>query len=195
MAKTFSSADEYLASLPPDRQKALSAVREVIRKNLNKGFEEGVGWGMISYHIPLSRYPDTYNRQPLGIAALGSQKGYMTVHLPRCAYEPAERERFEQAYRAAGKKLDMGMGCVRFKKLEDLPLDVIGDAILRITVEGFLALYEAGRAQRASGRPATAKKTPAPSSGGGPAKKASTSPMKSAPAAKKAAPKRSRTKQ
>jgi uncharacterized protein YdhG (YjbR/CyaY superfamily) len=184
------SVDEYIASLPPDRQKAISAVRDVIRENLPDGFEEGMHYGMIGYCVPLSRYPRTYNGQPLGIAALASQKGYMAVHLT-CVYaDPATAAWFEQAYRATGKKLDMGKGCVRFKKLEDLPLDVVGKAIARVSVEAFIARHEELRAQRATGKAAAGKAAAGKDKAAkAPAGKAKTAPGKTAKPAKKAASK------
>src|SRR5687768_1667385 len=123
------TVEEYLATLPPDRKTAIETIRKVIRKNLPRGFQEGMQSGMISYYIPLSRYPTTYNGQALGAAALASQKGYMSLYLMSVYGDPQQKAWFERAYRAAGKKLDMGKSCVRFRKLEDLPLDVIGDVI------------------------------------------------------------------
>ena len=140
------TVEAYLRSLPPDRKAALEAIRKVIRKNLPRGFEEGMQYGMIGYYVPLSRYPDTYNGQALGIAGLASQKGYMSLYLMGVYGDPKLKAWFERAYREAGKKLDMGKSCVRFKKLEDVPLDVIGQTIAQVDVERFIATYEAARA-------------------------------------------------
>lgn len=148
---------EYLAGLPEDRRKALAKVRAVIRKNLPKGVVESVNWGMIAYEIPLKTYPDTYNGQPLLYAALASQKNYMAVYLHGVYGNEVLRKRFEDAYRATGKKLDMGKSCVRFTTLDALPLDVVGDAIGACTVQQYLAAYEAAMATRKT----TARK-PAP---------------------------------
>ncbi|MEX2430304.1 MAG: DUF1801 domain-containing protein [Dehalococcoidia bacterium] len=139
------TVDEYLASLPPDRREALSAVRQTVLDNLPEGYDESIQFGMIGYCIPLSRYPKTYNKQPLMYAALASQKNYMTLYL-MCTYADAERERrFNEAYQASGKKLDMGKSCVRFKRLEDLPLNVIADAIGSMGPDEYIRLYEASR--------------------------------------------------
>jgi hypothetical protein len=140
-----STVTEYLASLPEDRRAALKTVRSVIKKNLPAGYKEMMLWGVISYVIPLTRYPDTYNGQPLSIVSLASQKNYMAVYL-QCVYahEPTA-EWFRQAYLKAGKKLNMGKSCVRFKKLDDLPLDVIGQAVARVSVERFIEFYEQSR--------------------------------------------------
>ena len=138
----------YLDSLPDDRRRALTAVRQVIRKNLPVGIVETMNWGMISYEIPLKTYPDTYNGQPLMYAALASQKNHMSLYMHGIYGNEALRERFETAYRATGKKLDMGKGCVRFATLDALPLDVIGEAIGSSTVDQYLAHYEKAMAER-----------------------------------------------
>ncbi len=142
MQSKSTTVDEYLASLPEDRRHALEAVREVILQNLPPGYEEGMQYGMISYCIPLSRYPKTYNGQPLGYAALASQKNYMSVYLMNVYGDETIERWFREEYQKSGKKLDMGKSCVRFKKLEDLPLDVIGKAVALASVEEFIHRYE-----------------------------------------------------
>ncbi|MDR3668569.1 MAG: DUF1801 domain-containing protein [Ignavibacteriaceae bacterium] len=132
----------YLKSLPEDRKKAITAVRKVILKNLPTGFEEAMNYGMLSYQVPLSVYPYTYNKQPLMYAGLTSQKNYMAVHLMGIYLDGDFRAKFESAYKATGKKLDVGKGCVRFKKLEDLPLELIGEVISWITLEKYKNYFE-----------------------------------------------------
>ena len=139
------SPDAYLAGLPPERRAALSAVRDVIRRNLPAGFEEGMGFGMIAYYVPLDRFPDTYNDQPLGLAALGSQKNYMALYLNTVYGDPTLERWFRDRFAASGKKLDMGKSCVRFRRLDDLPLDLIGETIARTSLEQYLAHYQAAR--------------------------------------------------
>lgn len=102
---------------------------------------------MIGYYIPLERYPNTYNKQPLSIATLGSQKNHMALHLMGVYGDPKMERWFKERFAESGKKLDMGKSCVRFKKLEDLPLDVIGEAISRVTPDEFIRRYEAARAR------------------------------------------------
>jgi len=177
-----STVAEYLANLPPDRRAAIEAVRRVILKNLRPGFEEGMQSGMLGYSVPLSRLPDTYNGLPLPLAALGSQKSYMAVYL-MCVYgDPALRHQFEVDYRASGKKLDMGKSCVRFRTLDDLPLDVIGRAVGAVGLDDYVASYRAIREQTAGARKRKAAPTPVKAA----ARKAA--PKKAA--AKKAAPKK-----
>ena len=150
MRSDATTVTEYLASLPDDRRAALTAVRTAIRKRLPKGLVESMNWGMIVYEVPLSTYPDTYNGQPLAYAALASQKNYMSVYLMGIYGSDELRERFETAYRATGKRMDVGKSCVRFRTLEDLPLDVVADAIGALTLDGFLAMHDASASLRKS---------------------------------------------
>jgi hypothetical protein len=141
--------DQYLAELSPDRRTPISAVRGAILDNLPEGYQETMQFGMIGYVVPLDRYPKTYNRQPLQYVALASQKNYMSVYLMN-VYGDEQTERwFTERYKASGKKLDMGKSCVRFKSLEHLPVDLIGEAVARATVDEFIELYEASRAMTA----------------------------------------------
>jgi hypothetical protein len=129
----------YLAELPADRKTAIEIVRRVILDNLPNGYEEVVNWGMITYQVPLSIYPDTYNKKPLMYAALASQKNHMAVYLMGIYMNDESRKHFEEGYRATGKRLDMGKSCVRFRKLDDLPLALIGENIAAIPVDKFVA--------------------------------------------------------
>lgn len=147
MTSNATSAEEYLAGLPEDRRQAISAVREVILKNLPKGYEECIQYGMLGYVVPHSLYPAGYHcdpKQALSYASLASQKNYMSLYL-MCTYaaNSPQRKRLEEAYAKAGKKLDMGACCIRFKKLEDLELDVIGEIISAVSVRDYVASYEA----------------------------------------------------
>lgn len=146
MQSQAATVEEYLAELPEDRRQALSAVRETILRHLPEGFEEGMQYGMIGYYVPHRLYPAGYHcdpRQPLPFASLASQKNYMSLYLG-CVYgSESEADWFRDAYLATGKKLDMGKSCVRFKRLDDLPLDVVGQAIARTPVAEFIARYEA----------------------------------------------------
>ena len=156
-ATAASTVDAYLASLPPDRRDAVAAVRAAILANLPAGYEEGMQYGMIGYYIPLARYPETYNGQPLGIAALASQKQYMAVYLQGVYADPALSRWFQAEYKRRGKKLDMGKSCVRFRSLDELPLDLIGEVIARVGVDDYLARYEAVHAKPAAKKPAAKK--------------------------------------
>ena len=142
------TVDEYLAEQSPDRRAALEAVRKVILENLPEGCEETMQFGMIGYVVPLEKYPVTYNKQPLGVVALASQKNYMSLYLMNVYGDPETERWFVEEYRASGKKLDMGKSCVRFKGLEDLPLDLVGRAIARTSVDEFIGMYEASRRKK-----------------------------------------------
>lgn len=134
---------EYLASLPPERSLAIREVREEILKNLPPGYEEVVNWGMITYQVPLAVYPDIYNKQPLMYAALANQKSHMGLYLMG-PYGSAELlKQLQGGFAAAGKKLDMGKSCIRFKKLDDLPLDVIGKVIAAVPMGKFISSAQA----------------------------------------------------
>jgi Domain of unknown function (DU1801) len=135
------SVQEYLDELPEERRTVVSAVRKTIRKNLPAGYREGMLWGMITYTVPLERFPDTYNGQPLMYAALAAQKNNFAVYLTCHGPKSEERSRLEAGFRKAGKKLDMGGSCIRFRKLEEIPLGVIGDAVGSVPVEKLLARY------------------------------------------------------
>ena len=145
MQSSARTVEEYLDDLPPDRLEALETVRDVILDNLPDGFEEAMNWGMITYQVPLSRYPDTYNKQPLMLAALASHKNHMAVYLTGVYADDESRERFTAAYKETGKRLDMGKSCVRFRKLDDLPVELIGEAIAQFTVDEFIEIAKQAR--------------------------------------------------
>ena len=149
MARSMAgSVEDYLEELPRERREALQEVRKVVLDNLPAGYVETMNWGVISYEISLERYPDTYNKRPLMYAALASQKNYMSLYL-MCVYSHKEsRVRFEEKFKARGKKLNMGKSCVRFKKVEDLPLDVVGETIAGTSVDAYIRIYQESRTKR-----------------------------------------------
>ena len=144
---TAHTPEAYIAGLPLERREAVAEVRRVILDNLLPGYEEGMQHGMISYHVPLQRYPNTYNGRALGLAALASQKAYMSLYLLGVCFDPESERWFRERFANSGRKLNMGKSCVRFKKLDDLPLGVIGEAISRISPEYLIELYEASRSR------------------------------------------------
>ena len=173
---------QYLAELPADRRAVVARVRDLVNAHLPAGYEESVGWGMICWGIPLARYPDTYNGQPLGYVALAAQKHYYALYLT-CLYMDAEQtDRFARAFAAAGKKLDMGKSCLRFRDIGDLPLDVIGETIARTTPDEYIRMYEHARAGTATARKATKQ----PASKKAATRKAAAKRTTAKPAAKRA---------
>jgi len=145
MKSTAPTVETYLAELPDDRRVALGAVRDVILANLPAGFEEGMQYGMIGYYVPLERYPKTYNGEALSLGALASQKRHMSLYLMGVYGDAAEDTWFRERWESTGKRLEMGKSCVRFRRLEDVTLDVVGEAIARTSADDFIAAYERNR--------------------------------------------------
>jgi hypothetical protein len=139
------TADDYLAALPDDRREALATVRRAIVENLPDGYVETARWGMISYEIPLERYPETYNGQPLSYAALASQKRHMSLYLMGVYCDQRTREWFEREVADREADLDIGKACVRFRKLDDLPLDLVAEAIAMVPVDEYIRIYRESR--------------------------------------------------
>ncbi len=143
VSSSATTVEQYLAELPEDRRAEVARVREAILANLPVGFEETMQYGMIGYAIPLERFPNTYNGQALGSVALASQKRHISVYLHGLYASQELTEWFVAAYAAAGKKLNMGKSCVRFRRADDAALDVIGEAVARVTPEDLIAAHEA----------------------------------------------------
>jgi uncharacterized protein YdhG (YjbR/CyaY superfamily) len=137
--------EAYLDELPPERRQLASRLRDIVNGNLPEGYVERMNWGMISWEVPLERYPDTYNGQPLAYASLAAQKNHTALYL-NCVYSSEQRtERLKAAWAAAGKKLDMGKSCLRFKRADQVAEDVLAETIRSIPVDAFIADYEAMR--------------------------------------------------
>ena len=147
VSSAATSVDAYLAELPPERRGVVSTVRDLVNAHIPPGYEEGMAYGMIGWSIPLSRYPVTYNKQPLAYVALAAQKNAYSLYLMG-VYGIGEQEgKLRDAAAAAGKKLDMGKSCLRFRKADDLPLQAIGQLIASMPVDDYIAAYEASRKQ------------------------------------------------
>jgi hypothetical protein len=168
MQSKASTVGDYLAGLPDDRRLAIEAVRQIILANLDADYEEGMQYGMIGYYVPHRVFPPGYHcdpKQPLPFAALASQKNHLSLYLmgvycgcgegPGSA-ETADARWFREAWAKTGKRLDMGKACVRFKKVQDLALDVIGQAIKRVPAKRYIARYQETLA--ATGKSATPRK-------------------------------------
>jgi hypothetical protein len=139
------TVEGYIAGLPGERRDAVTALRKLIVKNLPKGFTEATEFGMICYGVPLETYPDTYNGKPLAYLALASQKNHMALYAMSLYCDPGKERWFREEFRKAGKKLDMGKSCIRFRSLEDLPLGVIGKLVAGTSVKQFISTYEKAR--------------------------------------------------
>ncbi len=139
------TVEEYLAELPEDRRAVIAEVRKLILEHLPAGYQERMNWGMITYEIPLERYPKTYNEQPLGYVALAAQKQYYALYLMGVYGDSEQEKALRQAYAAAGKRLDIGKSYLRFRKLEDLLVEPIAEIVASTPPEVMLAQYEASR--------------------------------------------------
>lgn len=148
MRSSAPTVKKYLAGLPEERRKAIEAARQVILKNLPNGYEETMNWGMITYQVPLKTYPDTYNGKPLMYAALAAQKNHMALYLTAIYMDEEASREFEAAYRATGKRYDVGKSCVRFRKLEDLALDLIGESVASLQVNEFVERAKKARLRK-----------------------------------------------
>jgi uncharacterized protein YdhG (YjbR/CyaY superfamily) len=146
MASSKAATPEaYLAELPPERAAVVARVRDLVNASLPDGYAERMSWGMIGWEVPLEVYPETYNKQPLSYAGLAAQKSHYALYL-NCIHASEERtQRLADAFAAAGKKLDMGKSCIRFKRVEDLAEDALAEAIASVPLESFITEYEASR--------------------------------------------------
>lgn len=118
VSTSTTTANDYLASLAQDRREVISAVRELILRNLPEGYQETINWGMLSYEVPLETYPDTYNKKPLSYVGLAAQKNYNSLYLMSVYQDPADYQELMEAFARMGVKPDMGKSCIRFKKLD-----------------------------------------------------------------------------
>ena len=138
--------DAYIAEMPADRQKVFNKLRAVIKKNLPKGFKETMGYGMMGYCVPHSLYPAGYHcnpKDPLPFMGLASQKNFIAVYHMGIYADPALRKWFVTAHaKASPKKLDMGKSCIRYKKPEDIPFEIIGELASKLTPAEWITKYE-----------------------------------------------------
>ena len=146
-SSSAATVSAYHDELPPERRYVITAVRDVVRRHLPAGYDETMNWGMICYEIPLARCPDTYNQQPLCYVALAAQKRHYALYLTSVGEGSEHQRALREAFEAMGRRLDMGKSCLRFKRVDDLPLDVIGTIVASTTPDACIARYEASRAR------------------------------------------------
>jgi Domain of unknown function (DU1801) len=158
-ASNVKTPAQYMASLPADRAKTIATVRALVNKHIPRGYDECLVWGTIGWTIPLSRYPDTYNKQPITYVALSSQKNYCSLYLMGAFWSASQLEELKAAFKAAGKKLDMGKCCVHFESPDDLPLEAIGKLISSISSEKWIEMYEQSRLMTKAGQAQKAKQS------------------------------------
>ena len=145
VSSSAATVDEYLRTLSPEREQLISTLRSLILGNLPDGFQEVMNWGMISYEIPWELSGPTYNGKPLLWVALSSQKQYCSLYLTGLYSSPAELEAFQERWLSHGLRLNMGKSCIRFKRVEDLPLDLIAEVLRRNTPEQALEMISEAR--------------------------------------------------
>ena len=148
ISSSITTPADYLASLPEDRREIISAVRDLILQNLPEGYQETINWGMLSYEIPLETYPDTYNKNPLSNVGLAAQKNYNSLYLMAIYQNPADYQELVDAFAEMGIKPNLGKSCVRFTKLDQLPLDTIARLIAKTSVADYIRIYETTQAKR-----------------------------------------------
>lgn len=140
-----SGVSAFLATLPDDRRHEIERVRRLVRKHLPAGYEEVVSRNMLVYQVPLERYPNTYNGEPLMYAALASQKNYLALYLMSAYADAAQQKQLNDAFTAAGKKLNMGKSCIRFTRADDLAAEAIASAIASTPPDRWVQIAETAR--------------------------------------------------
>lgn len=145
MQSHASTVEEYLADLTPRRREILTTVRDTVNAHLPEGYQEGMAWGMITWSVPLERYPNTYNGQALAYLGLAAQKRHLVLYLMGVYSDPGAEQRLRERWAATGRTLNMGKSCLRFQRLEDLDLDIIAELVAATPVEEFLSRYEQSR--------------------------------------------------
>ena len=136
------SVDEYLAQLPDERREVAVALRKLVCDHLPPGYVEAMTWGMPCYEVPLARCPDTYNGQPLAYVAFAAQKNGYSLYLTGIYGDPAREARLRAGFERIGRKPDMGKACIRFRKLEHLPLEEVGELIASVPADTLIALHD-----------------------------------------------------
>jgi uncharacterized protein YdhG (YjbR/CyaY superfamily) len=139
---------EYLDELPPERRAVVAHVRDLVTSSLPPGYEEAMGYGMITWQVPASVYPDTYNGQPLAYVSLAAQKQHYALYLMGIYGDPGLEARLREQWQARGSKLDMGRSCLRFKRLDDLHEDLVREVIAAVPMSDFVAAARAAHSRR-----------------------------------------------
>lgn len=146
MAVKASTVKEYIDNVPEDRVKEFKKLRSVIKKNLDKGFKECINYGMVGYVVPKKTYPDGYHcspELPVPFINIANQKGFIGVYHMGMYADPKIHKWFTEEYGKRCKyKLDMGKSCVRLKKMDDIPYDLIGELMAKMSVKDWIKLYE-----------------------------------------------------
>ena len=156
MSSKPTTVDEYIATLPEDRKKAIAELRKVIKKNIPKGFQEGISYGMPGYVVPHSKYPAGYHcdpKLPLPFLTFASQKNFIAIYHMGIYADSKLLQWFTEAHdKASAKKLDMGKSCLRYKNPEDIPYQLIGELVAKITPDDWIEMYERNFKNKGKGK-------------------------------------------
>ena len=136
------SVQEYIDNLPLEKAEVIQEMRNFILKHLPEGYQETMNWGMICYEVPLSVFPNTYNKQPLMYAGLAAQKNYNSLYLMNTYWDKSKMDALLSAYAEMNRKPDMGKSCLHFRKASDLPLEAIGQIIAGTPMNQFVEDYK-----------------------------------------------------
>lgn len=143
-----STVEEYLAELPDERRAEFETALAMVRRNVPEGYREMISFGAVSWGIPLEEFPDTYNGQPLCYAALAAQKNYFALYLMNVYGDAEQEQALRDGYARAGKKLDMGKSCLRFKSVDDLAIPAVAAALAATPPKKYIEIYEKSRAPK-----------------------------------------------
>ena len=149
---TAKTVPEYIAALPVTRQRVVRQLRAFVRKHLPKGYKEMMDWGVITYAVPLTTLPDTYNGKPLCYAAIAAKKDSYTIYLMAPYGNPAQKKWMAEEFTKRGKRLNMGGSCLHLKSLDDIPLDVVGKVIASVPMDKYISHYRESRKKTAKGK-------------------------------------------
>ena len=146
MSDNYENVESYIAELPADRKEVFEHLRQTILENLPSGFAETISYGMVGYVVPHSIYPDGYHcnpKLPLPFLSIASQKNAISLYNMGIYADPSLLEWFTAEYpKHSNRKLDMGKSCIRFKKFDEIPFDLIGELVRKMSVEQWIKLYE-----------------------------------------------------
>lgn len=145
MPRNSTTVADFLAQLPPERRREVERVRRVLRRHMPSGYEEVISKKMLVYQVPLKHYSETYNKQPLWYVALASEKSYLSLHLVSVYADASLAKQLKDAFKAEGKKLDMGKACIHFKSADELALDSIGEIVASTPLERWVEIAKAAR--------------------------------------------------
>ncbi|MFP2996896.1 DUF1801 domain-containing protein [Spongiivirga sp. MCCC 1A20706] len=147
MQSKATTPEQYINELPEDRKEVISKIRKAIQDNLPEGFQEGMGYGMMAYFVPHSKYPDGYHcdpKLPLPFINLASQKNFVALYHSGIYAKKELYDWWVEEYPKHVKtKLDMGKSCIRFKNMKHIPYELIAELMTKMTADEWISIYEA----------------------------------------------------